>query len=108
MGISISITDDRIKKIDSFVEADIYRDRSAFITQSVDLMIKTLESKRTIDFMYFIGMPLFFFLVCVGLTLYLASLFFYLLTGISGIYLVLFVFVFHNKYRGVKYGNNSK
>jgi len=101
--VSFSTSNDRIQKIDTFIKAGLSPDRSTFINQSIDFMIKTHESKRAIDFMYFISIPLLFFLITVGLTLYLASLFFYLLMGISGIYLVLFTFLFYNKYRGVRW-----
>lgn len=106
--LSVSSTDDRVQKIDTFVKTGMSPDRSTFINTSIDFMIKTQESKRIVDFMYFVSVPILFFLITVGLTLYLASMFFYLLTGISGIYLVLFTFLFYDKYRGVKFGNNRK
>ena len=101
--VSFSTTDDRLQKIDTFIKNGMSPDRSTFINKSIDYMVKTYESQFIIDFMYFISIPLLFFLIVIGLTIYLASIFFYLLSGISGIYLVLFVFLFYNKYRGVKW-----
>jgi len=101
--VSFSTTDDRVQKINTFVKAGFASDRSTFINKSIDHMFKTLETTIIIDFMYFISIPLLFFLITLGITLYFASVFFYLLMGIAGIYLMVFVFMFYNKYRGVKW-----
>lgn len=76
---------------------------SLFINQSIDFYIIHLQTRHLQDFMYMIGLPFLVFLIMTGLTLYFATLFFYLLTSISGIYFTIFVFLFYNKYRGVKW-----
>lgn len=101
-SISFSSTDERICKIDVFVEKGLFADRSTFINKAVDFWFETKESKRTLDFMYFVSIPFLFFLVTLGITLYFGSLFFYALFGISGVYLIIFFYLFYNKYRGVK------
>ena len=100
-AISFSSTDERLAKIDSFIETKHFPDRSTFINQSIDFMFRNLESKRTIDFMYFISIPFLFFLITLGITIYFGSLFFYVLFSISGIYLFIFFYLFYNRYRGV-------
>ena len=101
-AISFSTTDERLQKIDSFVEKGFFADRSTLINRAIDFWFETRESKRILDFMYFVSIPFLFFVVTLGLTLFFGSLFFYVLSGISGIYLFIFFYLFYNKYRGVK------
>ena len=100
-AISFSSTDDRISQIDAFVKTGTYPDRSTFINISLDHMFKSIESKRILDFMYFVSIPFLFFLITLGITLYFGSLFFYVLSSVSGVYLIVFFYLFYNKYRGV-------
>jgi hypothetical protein len=101
--ISFNLDDERISKLDSLIKNGGFKDRTDCIVKSLDFMFKTLESKHLIDFMYFVSIPFLFFLVVIGLTLYLTSLFFYIMSAISGIYLIIFFYLFYNKYRGVKW-----
>jgi len=103
-GFSLSTTTERLSKVDGFIGNNSnYADRAAFINDAIDKFFEAYNAKFVIDFMYFIGVPLFLFLISVGLTLYLVSLFFYIITGISGIYLMIFFFLFYNRYKGIKW-----
>jgi len=106
-GFSLSTTVERMSRVDEFIGNSNYADRAAFINDAIDKFFESYNAKFVIDFMYFIGVPLFLFLISIGLTLYLVSLFFYILTGISGIYLMIFFFLFYNKYKGIKWQKGS-
>jgi len=100
--VSFSTSDERLDKIDSFIKNGHTSDRSTFINQSIDFYFRSLESKKIIDFMYLISIPFLFFLTTIGITLFFASLFFYIVSTVSGIYLIIFFYLFYNRYRGVK------
>jgi len=103
MGISFSTTNERLQKIDAFVQNKMFPDRSTCINAGIDLLVKDIEIGRTVEIMYNISLPLFFFLVTIGLTLFLRSLFFYVISGIMGLYLMVFIFLFYKKYRGIRW-----
>jgi len=105
---SFSTSDERINWLEKLVEKGVYPDVSTCINESIDLNRRGIENKKSIEFMYFICIPLGLFLGCLGLSLHLASLFFYIVSVIFGFYLMIFVYLFYNKYRSVKYGNNNK
>ena len=102
-SFSLSTTSERIDKIDSFIKEGMYTTKKDFINDAIDKFFELHNTNYTIDFMYFIGVPLFLFLVSIGLTLYFSSLFWYIITGISGIYLMVFVYLFYDKYKGIKW-----
>jgi len=106
-AFSLATTTERMNKVESFVGNNNYTDKAAVINAAMDKFFELYDSKYVIDFMYFIGVPLFLFLVSVGLTLYLASLFFYIIAGIAGIYLMIFFFLFYNRYKGIKWQKGS-
>jgi len=109
MAVSFNTTDDRLEKIDSLVERDVFSHRSAFLNAAIDLLLKDLHIKRVISFLYFVTIPVFLFLLCVGFTLYFQDWFFYLLTIVSGVYVIVFSYFYYDKYREVKrHTNNSK
>lgn len=99
---TFSTTDERLNKTRNLVSNDKnrYPDVSFVINLSLDQFFKNMNTNKIIDLMYFVSIPLLFFLVCIGITLFTASLFFYILTGLSGIYLMIFGFLWFNKYRG--------
>ena len=75
---------------------------STFINTSIDYYMKHLETKFIQDMMYMIGLPFFIFLIMTGLTLYFVTIYFFVLTGISGIYFMIFAYLFYYKYKEVK------
>ena len=101
-NITFSTTKDRIDKIDKFVISNDTPHRSAFINKAIDEYFKQIETRKLLDFMYFIGLPFFAFLISVGVTLVINSLFFYIISAIFGFYLMIFIFLYHNKYKEVK------
>ena len=106
--VSFSTSDERIQTIDSFVKTGYSPDRSTFINTAIDFYLNHIRTKYLTDFMYFFGIPFFIFLVSVGITLYFSNMFFYVISSISGIYLIIFFYLFYNKYRGVKFGVDRK
>lgn len=100
--VNFSSTEERIDKISFFIDKGFYPDRSTFINTGIDLLIKTHETQRIVDFLHFVFPGVFFFVGCIGATVYLRSLFFFVLTGISGLYLMVFIYLFYDKYKGVK------
>ena len=107
--VNFSSTEERINSINYYIEMGFYPDRSTFINKAIDLLIKTHKNNIVVDFLYYVFPGVFFFFGCVGATLYLNSLFFYILTGISSVYLMVFVYLFYDKYKGVKvkHGDNN-
>lgn len=75
-----------------------------FITRSIDHEITNLETRHLSDFIYYIGFPTLAFLGMVSVTLMFPSLFFYILTGVIGVYIIILFFLFYNKYKKVKHG----
>ena len=107
--VNFSSTEERINSINIFIQKGLYPDRSTFINTAIDFLIKTHKNNIFVDFLHYVFPGVFFFLGCIGATLYLRSLFFYVLTGISGLYLMVFIYLFYDKYKGVKirHGNNN-
>jgi len=105
---SFSTTDERLNLIDAFIDKHKYPDRSTVINTAIDELLKKYKSIIYVDFLYWICIPLFMVLVCIGLTLYTASIFFYSILVIAAIYLIVFIFLFYDKYKGVKYGTPNK
>ncbi len=103
--VNFSSTTERIDRIDNLVSNGFYPNRSTFINTSIDFLLRTHDINRIVDFLYFVAPGVFFFLGCVGLTLFLRSVFFFVLTGISAIYLMVFFYLYYNKYKGVKNRN---
>ena len=106
---TISTTEDILNNINFYVKKGFYKDVSTFFNMGATLLIKTHKNNNIVDFLHYVFPGVFFFLGCVGTTLYLGSLFFYILTGISGMYLMVFVYLFYDKYKGVKvkHGDND-
>lgn len=101
--ISFSTTDKRVKRISDYVDDKHYVDTSGFINAAIDKLFELHEMNVTIDFLNFIAFPLFLFIITVGMVLIIPNLFFYILNGLSGIYLIVFVYLFFYKYRGVSW-----
>ena len=55
--------------------------------------------------MYYLGLPTLAFLGLIGLTLTFPTIFFLGLTIVTGGYIVVFFFLFYNKYKKVKKRN---
>jgi len=88
---------DKIKKIIKNPETI-----SDFINGSIDIRIKTLETRYMSDFIYYLGLPLLGFLGAVYLALTYPSWFFFIIMTVIGFYIVVLFFLFYNKYRGGK------
>ena len=101
--VSFSTTDERLGKIDAFINKHKYPDRSTVINTAIDELLKKYETIIFVDFLYWICIPLFMVLICVGLTLYTASFFFYSILVIASIYLIVFIFLFYSRYKEVKW-----
>ena len=97
-NFTFNITTERYKKVKEHCD-----NISQFINESIDINIKRIETKHLSDFIYYIGFPFLCLLGSIAITLYLGSLIFYIITGIIGVYLIILIFLFYNKYRGVKW-----
>ena len=84
--VSLSTTDDRLKKIDKTIEKGFFADRSTMINNAIDFWFKAQGFNYIFDFMYSICIPLMFFIIVVGLSMFLLSVFFYILAGVTGIF----------------------
>ena len=99
-GFSFNIGQERLDKI----KTHIYNPDTVtnFITRAIDHELVNLETKHLSDFIYYIGFPTLAFLGMVAVTLILPSLFFYILTSVVGVYIIILFYLFYNKYRKVK------
>jgi len=105
-NFTFNITIERHKKVKKHIKnPDTI---ATFINKSIDQRIKMLETKYLSDFIYYLGFPTLMFLGMVSLSLVFPNWLFYVLTVIIGIYIVILFYLFYNKYRGVKYGDNDK
>jgi len=102
-GFSLSTTTERLEKIDLYITKTKHDDRASFINASIDKFIELFENNMLIDFMYYIGVSLFLFLICGGITIWMPNVYFLLVTCFAGFYLIIFLFLFYNKYRGIKW-----
>ena len=100
--LSFNPTPARLEKIKDFVSKGLYPNMGACVNSALDLLFKTHETKKSLDFMYWIALPFFFFLILVGICLLFPSFFFYILLSISGIYLIIFTYLFFDKYKGIR------
>ena len=96
---TFSTTKDRLEKINILVDANHFNNTSNFINKAIDFYIRDFENKKIMLFWYYICIPLFFFLICIGITLFTANMFFYILTGLGGINLMIFIFLFFDRYK---------
>ena len=103
---SFVITEQRHEKVKKIHDKNKSDSMADIINTAIDFYLNHLETKYLMDMMYFFGIPFFIFLTAVGITLYFSNMFFYVVSGVSGIYLVIFFYLFYNKYRGVKFGVN--
>jgi len=99
-SFSISTTNERLNEIERI---NPYNCKSDFINKAIDVHIKTLKTRYLSDVLYYIGIPLLALIGLFGLSLYFKEMFFVLLTAIVGIYLVVLVVLFYDKYRGGKH-----
>lgn len=102
---TFSTTKERLVKIDGFVNENNnqFKDYSSVINASIDKFFDLIEINLTVDFMHSVGVGLFLFLICIGLVLFSPNIYFFILCGFSGVYLIVFIFLFYNKYVGVKW-----
>lgn len=75
-----------------------HRNVSNFFNESAKYRLKEYRTQKRTEFMWYIALPCLGFLTTVGLTLYFLSLFFYIVMGICGIYLMIFGFLYYDKY----------
>jgi len=80
-----------------------FENAAAVINLAIDKFFELCKTNPFMDFMYFTWIGMFPFLVALGLTLYLPSFYFYIVTVVTGVYLVVFTFLFYNKYKGIKW-----
>ena len=97
-NFTFNITTERYIKVKEYCN-----NISQFINESIDINLKQKETKHLSDFIYYIGFPLLCFVGCVGITIYLSDIFFYIVTSVVGIYFIILIFLFYNKYRGIKW-----
>jgi len=101
-AVSFTTTKSRIEKMDGYIKNKNAPHRSAFINNAIDSYFRQIETHGLFDFMYFIGLPFFIFLISIGTTIIVNSLFFYLVSALFGFYLMIFGFLYYAKYKGVK------
>jgi len=99
--VSISMSDERLKKIDNYVKDGRYPDRSSLISNAVDYLFLHYETNAIIELMYWVAIPLFLFMFCIAMAYFFVSYILFGIAGISGIYLMIFVYMFYKKYKGV-------
>jgi len=100
--VSVSLSEDRLKKIDKYVESGKYPDRSSFITNACDYLFLHHETNFIIELMYWVAIPLFLFMFSTTMAYFFVSYILFGIAGISGIYLMIFVYMFFKKYRGIR------
>jgi len=100
--VSFSTSDDRLVRIDRLIVDKIYPDRSTCINNFIDHGLKNLEINKIVDFMQFVAFPLFFFMVSLGISIVTPSIFFYILSGLAGLYLIIFGSLYYRKQEGFK------
>lgn len=99
--ISISTSDERLRKIDSFLKkTSKFQDRSSLINKAIDFYFQHIETKSLSDFIYYIGLPSVAFIACIFLTFYLTEVVFFILSAVIGIYLIILGYLYNYKYRG--------
>jgi len=98
-SFSLSTT---VKRLQEIERINPYNCKSDFINKAVDIHIKSLKTRYLSDLFYYIALPFLSFMGFIGITLYLADMFFTILTCIVGIYLIILVFLFYDKYKKVK------
>ena len=102
-NFTFDITDNRYEKVKSFVDKNKrYPSIGYFINYIIDKEIDNRKEKILTDFIYYIGFPFLCFIGCIGLTFYFNDFFFYIISGVIGIYLIILCFVFYKKYFGEK------
>lgn len=101
---TFSTTEERLNRISHYVDVTKkYSDMSSVINASIDKFLDVKKIEFVADFMYFIGIPLFIFIASFGLTFVFPYLVFFVVTVLTGSYLMIFIFLFYHRYRGIKW-----
>ena len=101
--INFYTTDEIRGKINDLVKDNIFSTQSACINAALNLFFKDRETQRTVDFLQYITLPLFFLIVTIGLSLYIVNIFFYILACLAGIYMMIFIYMYYSKYKSLKW-----
>lgn len=72
---------------------------SSFFNGAVRFQLNQYRTQRQTEFMWYIALPFLGFIGCIGATLFFESIFFFILMAVSGIYLIVFITIYINKYR---------
>ena len=95
---TISTTTELIEEIKKHTDNNI----SSFFNKAACFQLNQYKLQRQTEFMWYIALPFLGFIGCIGATLYFESIFFFILMSVSGIYLIIFITIFINKYRRKK------
>uniref|UniRef100_A0A6M3LZM6 Uncharacterized protein n=1 Tax=viral metagenome TaxID=1070528 RepID=A0A6M3LZM6_9ZZZZ len=71
---------------------------SNFFNIAARYKLKEYHNRKLTEFMLYIAIPALGFIGSIAATIYFKTLFFYTLMGIGAIYLIIFVFLFYDKY----------
>lgn len=71
---------------------------SNYFNDAVKYKKNEYKNRKKTEFMYYIGLPFLGVIGSIAATLYFLSLFFYILTSIISIYLMVFIFLYYDKY----------
>jgi hypothetical protein len=100
-NFTFDMTQERYERIKEYVEKHkAFNSMGFFLNYAADFYIDHRRSKQLSDFLYYIGFPLVAFICFISLMLYFSDFFFYILTSIIGVYLIILCYLFVNKYRG--------
>ena len=99
---TISTTTELIDEINKLIGNKHYNNISDFFNKTGWSQINDIRNRFFSDFIYYLGFPTLAFLGLVFLSITLINLFFYILTIIVGIYIVVLFHLFYNKYHKEK------
>jgi len=100
---TFSTTSEKLDKIRILIKKKSYPDLSTCINTAIDKLLEVHQMSLFMDFMYWICFPLFLFLISVGVCLFYPNIFFFIISAMTGFYLMIFIILFYKKYKGVKW-----
>lgn len=95
-SFTFNITEERYNEIKKYLKNP--ETVTSFVNNSIDNQIENIKSRYLIDFIWYLGMPTLGFLGMVSICLLYPTLFFFIITIILGVYIVILFYVFYNKY----------
>jgi len=100
--ITITIDDELLKNIKKQIKNSHTSNVSNFFNEAARFKLNQYKNQYQTEFMWYIALPFLGFIGCLYATIYLASMFFFIITGVVGLYLIIFITLFLKKYRGKK------